>query len=173
MINFSNVHPNTIYSTYVFKALKYTMFPVQALVHVSKELSLGNFDSLEELFTKPTLEEIRRNFALLNLKQRLDLAVAEDDIFLSFPYQIGIIFTNEGRLCHYVKIFSIRYSNIRIYLIGNEFLWQLLSTESVIRYVRSVRCIYCYQDVVSRAEYAIIDVTYEYLYLDVLNREQE
>lgn len=69
---------------------------VQALVHVSSELSKGNFEALHELITKPTLEEIQRNFARLSLKQRLDLAVVADDIFFSFPYQIGIIFTNEG-----------------------------------------------------------------------------
>nr|XP_053627748.1 uncharacterized protein LOC128685278 [Cherax quadricarinatus] len=68
---------------------------IQALVHVSSELSKGNFEALHELITKPTLEEIQRNFARLSLKQRLDLAVLADDIFFSFPYQIGIIFTNE------------------------------------------------------------------------------
>ncbi|XP_071537762.1 m-AAA protease-interacting protein 1, mitochondrial [Panulirus ornatus] len=69
---------------------------IQALVHVSHDLSQGNFGALDELITKPTLEEIQRNFSLLSLKQRLDLAVVAEDIFFSFPYQIGIIFTNEG-----------------------------------------------------------------------------
>lgn len=65
-------------------------------MHVSHDLSKGNFEALDELITKPTLEEIQRNFSLLSLKQRLDLAVVAEDIFFSFPYQIGIIFTNEG-----------------------------------------------------------------------------
>lgn len=68
---------------------------LQALVHVSHELSRGNFQALEDVVTKPSLEEIKRNFANFSLKQRLDLAVEKEDIFFSFPYQIGMIFTNE------------------------------------------------------------------------------
>lgn len=126
VIYFSNVLPNILYA---FKTLKYSIFPVQALVHVSKELSLGNFDTLEELFTKPTLEEIRRNFARLSLKQRLDLAVAEDDIFLSFPYQIGIIFTNEGRLycCCCWRWYSLRWVEGSVGVIFYSWLcWNIL-----------------------------------------------
>nr|ALO17577.1 juvenile hormone esterase binding protein [Scylla paramamosain] len=69
---------------------------IQALVYVSQELSKGNFEALEGLVTTPSLEEIKKNFAHFSLKQRLDLAVEKEDIFFSFPYQIGMIFTNEG-----------------------------------------------------------------------------
>lgn len=62
---------------------------------MSHELSRGNFQALEDVVTKPSLEEIKRNFANFSLKQRLDLAVEKEDIFFSFPYQIGMIFTNE------------------------------------------------------------------------------
>ena len=65
------------------------------MVHVSHELSKGNFEALEDLVTSPSLEEIKRNFSQFSLKQRLDLAVEKEDIFFSFPYQIGMIFTNE------------------------------------------------------------------------------
>lgn len=64
-------------------------------MYVSHELSKGNFQALEEIVTKPSLEEIKKNFANFSLKQRLDLAVDKEDIFFSFPYQIGMIFTNE------------------------------------------------------------------------------
>lgn len=64
-------------------------------MHVSHELSKGNFEALEDLITQPSLEEIKRNYAKFSLKQRLDLAVVQEDIFFSFPYQIGMIFTNE------------------------------------------------------------------------------
>lgn len=64
-------------------------------MYVSQELSKGNFESLEGLVTSPSLEEIKQNFAHFSLKQRLDLAVEKEDIFFSFPYQIGMIFTNE------------------------------------------------------------------------------
>nr|XP_045590196.1 uncharacterized protein LOC123752176 isoform X1 [Procambarus clarkii] len=69
---------------------------IQALVYVSQELSKGNFEALNELITKPTIEEMKKNFARFSMKQRLDLAIVAEDIFFSFPYQIGIIFTNEG-----------------------------------------------------------------------------
>ncbi|XP_064090517.1 m-AAA protease-interacting protein 1, mitochondrial-like isoform X2 [Macrobrachium nipponense] len=69
---------------------------IQAIVHVSQELSKGNFGALEGFITKPSLEEAQNNYALLSLKQRLDLAVVAEDIFFCFPYQIGVIFTNEG-----------------------------------------------------------------------------
>lgn len=64
-------------------------------MHVSSELSKGNFEALDDLITKPSLEEIKRNFAKFSLQQRLELAVVKEDIFFSFPYQIGMIFTNE------------------------------------------------------------------------------
>lgn len=69
---------------------------IQALVYVSQELSKGNFEALEGLVTPPSLEEIKRNLSHFSLKQRLDLAVEKEDIFFSFPYQIGMMFTNEG-----------------------------------------------------------------------------
>lgn len=69
---------------------------IQALVHVSQELAKGNFSALEGLIISSSMEEVKRNFAKLSLKQRLDLGVVAEDIFFSFPYQIGVIFTNEG-----------------------------------------------------------------------------
>ncbi|KAG0729879.1 m-AAA protease-interacting protein 1, mitochondrial [Chionoecetes opilio] len=68
---------------------------IQALVHVSDELSKGNFEALEGLVTQPSLDEIKNNFAQFSLKERLDLVVEKEDIFFSFPYQIGMMFTNE------------------------------------------------------------------------------
>nr|UQI50363.1 juvenile hormone esterase binding protein [Callinectes toxotes] len=93
------IFANLLIHRYLDQEFEMTSFKkgaIQALVYVSQELSKGNFESLEGLVTSPSLEEIKQNFAHFSLKQRLDLAVEKEDIFFSFPYQIGMIFTNEG-----------------------------------------------------------------------------
>lgn len=93
------IFANLIIRPYLDKEFTLSSFKsgaVQAVVHVSQELSKGNFVDLEDFITKPSLEEAQTNFALLSLKQRLDLAVVAEDIFFCFPYQIGVMFTNEG-----------------------------------------------------------------------------
>ncbi|XP_045136619.1 m-AAA protease-interacting protein 1, mitochondrial-like [Portunus trituberculatus] len=93
------IFANLLIHRYLDQEFEMTSFKkgaIQALVYVSQELSKGNFESLEGLVTSPSLEEIKKNFAHFSLKQRLDLAVEKEDIFFSFPYQIGMIFTNEG-----------------------------------------------------------------------------
>ncbi|XP_076038830.1 m-AAA protease-interacting protein 1, mitochondrial [Oratosquilla oratoria] len=64
----------------------------QAFVRVSQLLSAGNFEDLNGLVTDDSLKEIKRNYSLMTLKQRLELSSAPEDVFFSFPYQIGIIF---------------------------------------------------------------------------------
>lgn len=93
------IFANLIIRPYLDKDFTLSSFKsgaIQAIVHVSQELSKGNFNALEGFITKPSLEEAQHNYALLSLKQRLDLAVVAEDIFFCFPYQIGVIFTNEG-----------------------------------------------------------------------------
>ncbi|KAK7070628.1 hypothetical protein SK128_023860 [Halocaridina rubra] len=93
------IFANLIIKPYMDKEFTLASFKagaIQALVHVSQEISKGNFSALEGLITKPSLEEAQSNFAVLSLKQRLDLAVVAEDIFFCFPYQIGVMFTNEG-----------------------------------------------------------------------------
>ncbi|CAL4163412.1 unnamed protein product, partial [Meganyctiphanes norvegica] len=68
----------------------------QALVAISQDLSQGNFEGLESFVTPDALGDLKRNFTALTVKQRMDLAVASEDIFFSFPYQIGVMFKNEG-----------------------------------------------------------------------------
>ncbi|XP_068219009.1 m-AAA protease-interacting protein 1, mitochondrial [Palaemon carinicauda] len=93
------IFANLIIKPYLDKEFTLSSFKngsIQAVVHVSQELSKGNFNALEGFLTKPSIEEAQRNYALLSLKQRLDLAVEAEDIFFCFPYQIGMIFTKEG-----------------------------------------------------------------------------
>ncbi|ROT81626.1 juvenile hormone esterase binding protein [Penaeus vannamei] len=79
---------------------------IQALVHVSQELAKGNFSALEGLIISSSMEEVKRNFAKLSLKQRLDLGVVAEDIFFSFPYQIGVIFTSWGFGCWFFMVLA-------------------------------------------------------------------
>lgn len=68
----------------------------QALVAVSEELSKGNFEELQPFVDLDALGDLKRNFTAMSIKQRMDLAVAKEDIFFSFPHEIGVIFKNEG-----------------------------------------------------------------------------
>lgn len=68
----------------------------QALVAVSSELSQGNFENLQPFVALDALGDLKRNFTAMSIKQRMDLAVASEDIFFSFPHEIGVIFKNEG-----------------------------------------------------------------------------
>lgn len=68
----------------------------QALVAVSGELSQGNFEELKPFVALDAIGDLKRNFTAMSIKQRMDLAVAKDDIFFSFPHEIGVIFKNEG-----------------------------------------------------------------------------
>ncbi|GFW28272.1 m-AAA protease-interacting protein 1, mitochondrial [Trichonephila clavipes] len=80
-----------------FTLTDFTMGAKQALGIVSSYLSQGDFQSLRGLLTEDAIAEIRRNFSKLNVKERQDLFIKISDIFIVFPYEIGIIFDDDSQ----------------------------------------------------------------------------
>ncbi len=58
---------------------------------MSSKLSNGEFDELEGLVEPSLLSELKHRLSSFSVAQQDLLRVATEDIFFSFPYQIGII----------------------------------------------------------------------------------
>ncbi|GAB6032444.1 hypothetical protein CHUAL_011082 [Chamberlinius hualienensis] len=63
----------------------------KAFLVVSRLLRDGKFEELAGLLVPEAIEEIKNNFKLLTPAQMQWFAVQEEDIYLSFPYQLGIM----------------------------------------------------------------------------------
>lgn len=80
-----------------FTMKDFTVGSKQALSLVSSILSQGDFQSLKGLVADDAIQEIRNNFASLNVKERQDLFIKMTDILFAFPYQIGIFFDDNNQ----------------------------------------------------------------------------
>ncbi|CAH1163606.1 unnamed protein product [Phaedon cochleariae] len=67
----------------------------RAVEVVSNKLSQGDYGSLEGLVTKDIIPTLQKTISLMSLGQREQLAINVEDIYFSFPYQVGIIFDDE------------------------------------------------------------------------------
>lgn len=67
----------------------------QALEVVSNRLAAGDFKSLNGLVDDETLGIVRKRIERMSLAQRSAIAVNCEDVYFSFPYQVGIIFDDE------------------------------------------------------------------------------
>ena len=56
---------------------------------VSKKIAEGDTVSLTGLVTSDILPSVQRSTSLMSLSQREQIAVNVDDIYFSFPYQVG------------------------------------------------------------------------------------
>ena len=64
----------------------------QAVALVSSLLAKGDFESLKGLIEPAALTEIERNLSHFSMNQRQSLQVSLDDMYLHFPYELGIMF---------------------------------------------------------------------------------
>ncbi|GBM86962.1 m-AAA protease-interacting protein 1, mitochondrial [Araneus ventricosus] len=80
-----------------FSLKEFTEGSKQALVIVSSYLSQGDFQSLKGLVAEDAIAEIKRNYSSLNIKERQDLLTKFNDILITFPYQVGIIFDDDNQ----------------------------------------------------------------------------
>ncbi|CAH1954994.1 unnamed protein product [Acanthoscelides obtectus] len=78
-----------------FSLSEFVLGSKKAVEVVSKNLSEGNMEALEGLVTKDIIPILQKSLPLLSLSQRELVAIAEDDIYFCFPYQVGIIFNEE------------------------------------------------------------------------------
>ncbi|XP_055599262.1 m-AAA protease-interacting protein 1, mitochondrial [Uranotaenia lowii] len=78
----------------------------QALMVVSASLAGGELKNLDGLVDYRALNDLKNSVTKLSVAQRFDLQVNKDDIYFSFPYQVGVMFDeeNEESQKRYVEI---------------------------------------------------------------------
>ncbi|XP_017149883.1 m-AAA protease-interacting protein 1, mitochondrial [Drosophila miranda] len=78
----------------------------QALQVVSFKLMAGELEALDSLVSVDAIAELKPVIQKLSMSQRRQLEIKESDIYLSFPYQVGIIFeeANDKLLKRWVEI---------------------------------------------------------------------
>ncbi|KAF5302000.1 hypothetical protein FQA39_LY19070 [Lamprigera yunnana] len=99
---------NFILSTFIIKPYMDNDFNIPEFVKgskkavevVSNKLSDGDLKSLEGLVSNDVLVDLQKSMSLMSLPQRQQLAINTEDIYFSFPYQVGIIFNDEGGAKH-------------------------------------------------------------------------
>ncbi|EAT41135.1 AAEL007196-PA [Aedes aegypti] len=67
----------------------------QALQVVSASLAGGELKSLDGLVDRQTLNDLKNTIGKMSVAQRYDLMVQKEDIYFSFPYQVGVMFDEE------------------------------------------------------------------------------
>ncbi|CAG9830150.1 unnamed protein product [Diabrotica balteata] len=67
----------------------------KAVEVVSQKLSEGDIKSLEGLVTNDIISSLQKAISMMSMSQREQIATSVDDIYFSFPYQVGVIFNEE------------------------------------------------------------------------------
>ncbi|KAF5280401.1 hypothetical protein FQR65_LT03210 [Abscondita terminalis] len=99
---------NFILSTFIIKPYMDRDFNIpdfvkgskKAVEVVSNKLSEGNLKALKGLVASEALPDLQKSVSLMSLAQREQLAIDIEDIYFSFPYQVGIIFNDEDGKDH-------------------------------------------------------------------------
>ncbi|KAI5744917.1 hypothetical protein M8J76_006563 [Diaphorina citri] len=94
---------NVIYTYFIIKPYFDVEFDLndfeqgsrKALEYVSSCVSKGDYDSLQTVLAPELLEQVKQKVPLLSLTQRQQIDLNSDDVYFSFPYQIGIMFSDE------------------------------------------------------------------------------
>uniref|UniRef100_A0A182PCA5 Tim44-like domain-containing protein n=1 Tax=Anopheles epiroticus TaxID=199890 RepID=A0A182PCA5_9DIPT len=64
----------------------------QALQVVSSSLAGGEVKHLDGLVDRAALTDLKQSIAKMSVAERYDLQVEKEDIYFSFPYQVGVMF---------------------------------------------------------------------------------
>ncbi|GAB0087862.1 m-AAA protease-interacting protein 1, mitochondrial [Sergentomyia squamirostris] len=68
----------------------------QALQSVSTKLSDGDTVDVTDCLSTECAEEIKKSLRSMSVAQRNEIKVIKEDVYFSFPYQVGIIFDDES-----------------------------------------------------------------------------
>ncbi|XP_018333612.2 m-AAA protease-interacting protein 1, mitochondrial [Agrilus planipennis] len=82
----------------------------QAVEIVSSKLAEGDYTSLKGLVTNDVLTNLQKSISTMSLAQREELSIKSDDIYFSFPYQIGIIFSDDSNNRRFVEITMVYHA---------------------------------------------------------------
>ncbi|XP_071439535.1 m-AAA protease-interacting protein 1, mitochondrial isoform X1 [Hetaerina americana] len=67
----------------------------QAVEVVSNAISKGDWEMLQEYVVEGAISEIKNSASKFSVQQRQDLMVNKEDIYFSFPYQVGVMFDDD------------------------------------------------------------------------------
>lgn len=62
---------------------------------VSQKIACGDVSGLNGLVDQETADAIQKATSRMSVAQRNEINVSKDDIFFSFPYQVGIMFDDD------------------------------------------------------------------------------
>ncbi|XP_068144861.1 m-AAA protease-interacting protein 1, mitochondrial [Drosophila tropicalis] len=102
----------------------------EALQVVSSRLMGGDLDSLQNLVSSEAIDELKPVIQKLSMTQRRQLEIKQSDIYLSFPYQVGIIFDEandklQKRFVEITMVFHVMRGLSEMRERGEEIPWNL------------------------------------------------
>ncbi|XP_017865095.1 PREDICTED: uncharacterized protein C2orf47 homolog, mitochondrial [Drosophila arizonae] len=102
----------------------------QALQVVSSKLVGGDLSQLKDLVTPEAIAELKPVVQKLSMTQRKQLEIHESDIYLSFPYQIGIMFDDandklQKRWVEITMVFHVMRGLTEMRERGEEIPWNM------------------------------------------------
>lgn len=95
---------NNILSKYIiqqrydqeFDLDKFILGSREAVGVVSNYISKGDLKSLKDLVTPDVVAEMSQNLTKFSLKQVMELKINPEDMYMCFPYEVGIIFPDDN-----------------------------------------------------------------------------
>ncbi|ALC42368.1 CG3776 [Drosophila busckii] len=102
----------------------------QALQVVSSKLVSGDLSSLDQLVSPDAIAELKPIVQKLSMTQRKQLEINESDIYLTFPYQIGIMFDDandklQKRWVEITMVFHVMRGLTEMRQRGEEIPWNM------------------------------------------------
>ncbi|XP_044746190.1 uncharacterized protein LOC123307812 isoform X2 [Coccinella septempunctata] len=104
ILSYVIIKPNMDYD---FDLNEFVLGSKKAVHVVSKKLSTG--EDLSELVTDDIIPVLQSRLSVMSVAQREWLAIDEEDIYFSFPYQVGIMFNDDDQK-RFVEILMVHHS---------------------------------------------------------------
>lgn len=97
---------------------------------MSSKLVGGDLSQLQDLVTPEAIAELKPVVQKLSMTQRKQLEINESDIYLSFPYQIGIMFDDandklQKRWVEITMVFHVMRGLTEMRERGEEIPWNM------------------------------------------------
>ncbi|XP_052869053.1 m-AAA protease-interacting protein 1, mitochondrial [Anopheles cruzii] len=80
------------YFDHDFRIPDFVLGAKHALHVVSSALAGGETKQLEGLVDRTALNDVKQSLSKMSVAERYDIAVDKEDVYFSFPYQVGIMF---------------------------------------------------------------------------------
>ncbi|GLV40614.1 uncharacterized protein CBL_04416 [Carabus blaptoides fortunei] len=79
----------------------------KAVEVVSAKISDGELSALDGLVAKEVVSDLQKSVGQMTLSQRQQIGISLEDIYFSFPYQIGIMFDDDASAKHQKRFVEI------------------------------------------------------------------